>query len=251
MRGKKTILTVAFWCIAIGVIYGIAANFPKEQAKQMIIGIAACVVVIWMTAKIIAMHRLTKMVAAPIPFLYEEKDPERYVEEMQKVIEKTTNRQQKDLIKINIGAGYVYAGKYDKAIDTLNQIALPGQAEVNQVLVCANKAMAFFLAEKKEEVLELVEKNRSLLKKYQISSNGLTNNIVVTLAIEQYEKAAYEETIGMLDKLKEKKVSSILQDVIDFIYCECYRNLHMQGERATLKKVMKEGKLVPAIAKRI
>ena len=77
------------------------------------------------------------------------------------------------------------------------------------------------------------------------------NNIAVTHAMEQLAKGKYEKAIEYLDSLKEKKVSSILQDMVDYLYCECYRNLKRDGERAELKRMMLAGNLVPGIRKKL
>jgi len=150
-----------------------------------------------------------------------------------------------------VAAARIYNGEFQDALDTLEQVALPGQPVVHQVLVHANRAMAYFLLDQKEEAVGIVENNRNILKKYENTSSGLANNIIVTYAIEHLAKGEYEQALGDLDRLKEKKVSSILQDVVDYLYCECYRNLKREGERAELKRMMLEGNLVPGIRKKL
>lgn len=251
MKNKKYVFAIIMFCVAVGVIYAIAMCVPEKQAQIIILGVAVAAVVVWMIVKMINMVRLNKIMSAPIPLLYEEKRPDLYIEEMGKISSKIHAKQQKDLIRINVAAAQIYNGEFQNALDTLDKVALPGQPVVHQVLVHANRVMAHFLLDQKEEVVSVVEKNRAVLKKYENSSSGLVNNIVVTYAIEQLAKGNYEKALEYLESLREKKVSSILQDVVDYLYCECYRNLKREGERTELKRVMLEGNLVPGIRKKL
>lgn len=251
MKEKKNIFIILLFCVAIGVIYAIYNAFPQKQARVLIIGVAVCVVIVWMVVKMVNMVRLNKIVSEPVHFLYEDKRPDLYVEEMKKVLEKIHSRQQKDLIRINIAAGQVYNGDFEEALATIDQVALPGQPVVNQVLAYANQAMAYLCLNRKEEVLKLVEEQRFLFQKYEHTASGLTNNIMVTYAIEQYAKGEYNKALEYLDRLKDKKVSSILQDVVDYLYFECYRNLKREVERAELKRMMLASNLVPGIRKKL
>lgn len=251
MKNKKYVLAIILFCLVVGVIYAIAMCFPQEQSQIIILGVAIVVVVVWMVAKMINMVRLNKIMSAPIPLLYEDKRPDLYIEEMNQISSKVHSKQQKDLIRINVAAAQIYNGEFQNALDTLDHVALPGQPVVHQVLVHANRVMAYFLLDQKEEAMGVVENNRNILKKYENTSSGLANNIVVTYAIEQLAKGKYEKALEYLENLKEKKVSSILQDVVDYLYCECYRNLKREGERAELKRMMLGGNLVPGIRKKL
>lgn len=251
MKNKKYVFAIIMFCLAVGVVYAIAMCFPKEQAQIIILGVAIAVIVVWMVVKMINMVRLNKIMSAPIPLLYEQKRPDLYIEEMERISSKIHSKQQNDLIRINIAAAQIYNGEFQKALDTLDKVALPGQPVVHQVLVHANRVMAYFMLDQKEEVIDVVENNRTVLNKYENTSSGLANNIAVTHAMEQLAKGKYEKAIEYLDSLKEKKVSSILQDMVDYLYCECYRNLKRDGERAELKRMMLAGNLVPGIRKKL
>lgn len=247
MKNKKYVFAIILFCAVVGVVYAIAMCFPKEQAQIIILGVAIAVVVIWMIGKMINMVRLNKIMSEPIPLLYEQKRPDLYMEEMEKLSSKIHAKQQRDLVRINVAAAQVYNGEFQNALDTLGKVALPGQPVVHQVLVHANRVMAHFFLNQKEEVIQAVENNRDILKKYENTSSGLANNIAVTYAMEQLAKGEYGKALEYLDSLKGKKVSSILQDIVDYLYCECYRNLKREGERAELKRTMLEEKLVPAV----
>lgn len=251
MRSKKYVLVIIMFCLVVGIIYAIAMCFPEEQSQIIILGLAIAVVVVWMVVKMINIVRLNKMMSAPIPLLYEDKRPDLYIEEMTQISKKVHSKQQKDLIRINVAAAQIYNGEFQNALDTLDHVALAGQPVVHQVLVHANRVMAYLFLDQKEKAIGVVENNKNILKKYENTSSGLANNIVVTYAIEQLAKGKYEKALEYLESLKDKKVSSILQDVVDYLYCECYRNLKREGERAELKRMMLDGNLVLGIRKKL
>lgn len=251
MKNKKYVFAIIMFCVAVGVIYAIAMCFPQEQSQIIILGVAIVVVVVWMIGKMLNMVRLNKIMSAPIPLLYEEKRPDLYIEEMEKISSKVHSKQQKDLILINMAAAQIYNGEFQIALENLDKVALPGQPVVHQVLVHANRVMAHYFLDQKEEVANIVDNNRSVLRKYENTSSGLVNNIIVTYAIEQLAKGEYQKALEYLEQLKDKKVSSILQDVVDYLYCECYRNLKREGERTELKRMMLAGNLVPGIRKKL
>lgn len=251
MKSKKTIGIIIVACVVVGIVYAISSMLPENQTQIVLIGVAVTILIIWMGIKIANMFRLNKIVSAPTYLLYEEKRPDLYVQEMQQIVEKMSSRQQKDLIRINIAAGYLYNGQLEKVEEQIQQIALPGQPEANQVLCYAYEAMAYFLKGEREKGLEVIESQRSLLKKYDSTASGLTNNVLVLYGFEKIAKGEYKEALETLDLLKEKKVSSILQDIVDYLYLECYRNLKMDAERHALRDMMRKASVVPVIKNKI
>lgn len=251
MKNKKSMLYVLGACLVVGIIYAVASILPEAQAKLLLIGIAVTMLIIWMVAKMVRMSKLSKIISGPTHLLYEEKEPVLYVEEMQEILNKVSGKQQKDLVRINIAAGQVYAGQYEQALETLEVISVAGQPEVNRVLCYAYETMADFLSGKYNALKSVMDEQRKLLKKYDSTTSGLTNNVLLMYAFELIAKGEYTEALERLDSLKGRKVSSILQDMVDFSYLECYRNLKKVEERKQLLEQMKERTLVPAIKNKI
>ena len=247
MKNKKIILIILGACVVFGIIYAASELLPENEAKIVLIGVAVVFVILWMIFKMIQMFRLNKDVSGPTHLLFEEKDPAKYVQEMETILEQVNGKQQKDLVRINISAGQLYNGDYQEAISTLEKVALPGQPVTNQLICYANQIMAYFLSGDKEKGLAVVEEQRKLLKKYDNTASGITNNVLVVYAFEFLAKGEYEQALATLEKLETRKVSSILQDIVDYLKCECYRNLKRESEKNALKNTMLQGKLVPAI----
>lgn len=251
MKSKKILGILLLLSIVVGLFWILNSMLPKSQAMVLQVGIALAILVLWVIGKMITIYRLQKMLSQPNHLLYEDKDPLAYSEEMQKLLPQVDGRQQKDLIAINIAAAQLYAGDYTAVHSWLEQVALPGQPEVNRVLYYVYNGMAYFLNEQKEEGLALVEQERNLFQKYSHTASGITSNILVLYAYEKNANHAFAEALSILEEVEERKVSSILQDLVDYGKLNCYRNLKMEEERAAMKKVLKKAKLVPAIAHKI
>ena len=246
MKDKKTWLIIIGFCIAIGVVYAVCSMLPQNQAKWLLIDIAIVIVIIWLIIKMVRMVRLSKVVAGPTSLLYEEKDPKAYAEEMEKILENVNQREQKDLIRINISTGLLYNGDYEEAINLIDQIAINGQPVVNQVLCFANKALASYLDGKYEQGNAIVKEQQELFKKYE-NVAGISNNLVVVYTAEKLAEGNYEQAWNQLQKLNGAKVSSVLQDIVDYFYLQAAKG-RKNEEYLEYKKKLMERKLVPAIA---
>ena len=246
MKDKKAWIIIIGFCIAIGVVYAVCSMLPQKQAKWLLIDIAIVIVIIWLIIKMVRMVRLSKVVAGPTSLLYEEKDPKAYAEEMVKIIENVNQREQKDLIRINISTGLLYNGDYEEAINLIDQIAINGQPVVNQVLCFANKALASYLDGKYEQGNAIVKEQQELFKKYE-NVAGISNNLVVVYTAEKLAEGNYEQAWNQLQKLNGAKVSSVLQDIVDYFYLQAAKGMKNE-EYLEYKKKLMERKLVPAIA---
>ena len=246
MKDKKTWLIIIGFCIAIGVVYAVCSMLPQKQAKWLLIDIAIVIVIIWLIVKMVRMVRLSKVVAGPTSILYEEKNPKAYAEEMEKILENVNQREQKDLIRINISTGLLYNGDYEEAINLIDQIAINGQPVVNQVLCFANKALASYLDGKYEQGNAIVKEQQELFKKYE-NVAGISNNLVVVYTAEKLAEGNYEQAWNRLQKLNGAKVSSVLQDIVDYFYLQAAKGMKNE-EYLEYKKKLMERKLVPAIA---
>lgn len=246
MKDKKAWIIIIGFCIAIGVVYAVCSMLPQKQAKWLLIDIAIVIVIIWLIVKMVRMVRLSKVVAGPTSILYEEKNPKAYAEEMEKILENVNQREQKDLIRINISTGLLYNGDYEEAINLIDQIAINGQPVVNQVLCFANKALASYLDGKYEQGNAIVKEQQELFKKYE-NVAGISNNLVVVYTAEKLAEGNYEQAWNRLQKLNGAKVSSVLQDIVDYFYLQAAKGMKNE-EYLEYKKKLMERKLVPAIA---
>lgn len=247
MKGNKTWIIIIGFCIALGVVYALCSMLPQNQAKWILIDITIVIIIIWLIVKMVRMVRLSKVVAGPTGILYEEKNPKAYVVEMERILENVSQREQKDLIRINISTGLLYNGDYQEAINLIDQIAINGQPVVNQVLCFANKALASYLDGKYEQGNAIVREQRDLFKKYEKAS-GIFNNLVVVYTAEKLVEENYEQAWNQLQKLNGVKVSSVLQDVVDYFYLQIAKGLKREEDYLEYEKKLTERKIVPAIA---
>ena len=251
MKNKKSLLIIIGACLVIGIIFAVTNMLPASRAKVVLVGIAATLLIIWMVFKMFQMSKLSKIVSGPTHLLYEEKDPAQYVTEMQQILANISGKQQKDLVRINIAAGQVYAGECDEAIQTIEKISIPGQPEVNRVLCYAYAVTAHFFLGQYADVKKIMDEQRKLLKKYDSTTSGLTNNILMLYVFEDITKKEYTHALETLDTLKNHKISTVLQDLVDFSYLKCYCKLKQEEKYRCLLEEMKNRAVVPIIKMQI
>lgn len=250
MKDKKTWLMIAGFCVAVGVIYAVCSLLPENEARWVLLDIAIVIVVAWLVAKIVRMVRLSKVVSGPTGLLYEEKDPKAYAEAMEKIMEKVDQREQKDLIRINISTGLIYNGDYEEALSILDKIAINGQPVVNQALCYANQALASYLDGRNEQGNEIMNQQRSLFKKFE-NTSGISNNLVAIYTAEKLAAGDYEQAWNQLQKLNGVKVSSVLEDLTDYFHLLAAKGTKKEEEYCEYKKKLTERKLVPAVEQKI
>ena len=251
MKNKKNLLIIIGACLVIGIIFAVTNILPASRAKVVLVGIAATILIIWMVFKMFQMSKLSKIVSGPTHLLYEEKNPAQYVTEMQQILADISGKQQKDLVRINIAAGQVYAGECDEAIQTIEKISIPGQPEVNRVLCYAYAVTAHFFLGQYADVRKIMDEQRKLLKKYDSTTSGLTNNILMLYVFEDITKKEYTHALETLDTLKNHKISTVLQDLVDFSYLKCYCKLKQEEKYRCLLEEMKNRAVVPIIKMQI
>lgn len=250
MREKKSWIIIVGICLAIGIVYAISISFPEEQARFILIGVAVSFAVLWMVFKMVTMYRLSKKVSAPVAFLYEEKNPAKYIEAMEQVLSQVSNRQQKDLISINVSAAQIYDGEYARALEIMEKISVNAQPISNQVLFYTNQLMAYFLNDNSQEVNTVFEKQKELLEKYQ-NTAGISNNLAVVFAMQEICADESEKAYERLCQLEPEKVSAILIDIVDYTKYICLKNLKREEERLAIWDTMSGRRLVPAVEKKM
>ena len=117
---------------------------------------------------------------------------------------------------------------------------------MNQVLCFANKALASYLDGKYEQGNAIVKEQQELFKKYE-NVAGISNNLVVVYTAEKLAEGNYEQAWNRCQKFNGAKVSSVLQDIVDYFYMQAAKGMKNE-EYLEYKKKLMERKLVPAIA---
>ena len=85
-----------------------------------------------------------------------------------------------------------------------------------------------------------------MFKKYE-NVAGISNNLGGVYTAEKLAEGNYEQAWNQLQKLNGAKVSSVLQDIVDYFYLLAAIGMKNE-EYLEYKKKLMERKLVPAIA---
>ena len=98
----------------------------------------------------------------------------------------------------------------------------------------------------------IVKEQQELFKKYE-NVAGISNNLVVVYTAVVFQmtdflsEGNYEQAWNQLQKLNGAKVSSVLQDIVDYFYLQAAKG-RKNEEYLEYKKKLMERKIVPAIA---
>lgn len=248
MKKKTSIILVCF-IVLLGVLFAVGNFLPQQYSKWFLL-YAVILVIIWLVVKMVRMVRLSKVVSGPTNLLYEEKDPVAYVEAMEKILEDVTQKEQKDLIRINISTGLLYAGQYSDAIAMLDNISVNRQPVVNQVLCFANRALSLFLSDQFEQGQAVVNEHKAEFSKYE-NAQGISNNVITVYAAEKTAQGKYEEAWKQLERLKGVKLSQALEDVVLYYRMLVAKKLEKEEDFVRCKEKLRREKRIPAIKEKL
>ena len=95
---------------------------------------------------IIRQRKQNRQVEALLDILYKEINPEKFIQESEKVLKTAKNRAFRDTLRLNLAVGYEAIGAYDKAIAVMKEIGIGTADKVTKAMFYCN--MATFYAEK-------------------------------------------------------------------------------------------------------
>jgi len=95
--------------------------------------------------------------------LYEELDPEKFLEAMLPLAERKMDASLRGTVMAHIANGYLYAGRFQEALEALDSIQAPEKALEMRGLVLGNKAACCLMAEKLDQAREEIDALRGLI----------------------------------------------------------------------------------------
>lgn len=160
--------------VAIGVCLGIALLFVqislRLDGRQFTRGYWAVALTALLGAVAVNLgynayylHKLRKMAK-----LWADEEPQRYVDGVQALLKTAKGRRLRDLLTLNLAAGYVGTRAFDRAIAMLEDFDdrdLKGAVE--KVVHRINLCMSYFYTAQYEKAMALYEENRQLLGKFR------------------------------------------------------------------------------------
>lgn len=163
--------------------------------SQTAVAVTVIVVIAVIVVYVALQMRRGKKLDALTPILVEERNPDKYIERVSALMEKTRSSQFRQVLLLNLAAAYCDKRDHGKAHELLTQIK-PGQLSLaNRTVYWANLALTCFYLGDKEKACQIVEKQKADFQK-PISQE----NIGPTLALVAI---FYEQTKGSRKEARE------------------------------------------------
>ncbi len=133
--------------------------------------------------------------------LIDKNDPDLFIEENTKLLDKTKSPYNQSLIYINISAGHAVKKSYRKSKEALNKIPVKGLKGINRLVYYSNLAYYHFKLAEVKEAIKIVEDNKKDFDLYQnhslLGRHIKLNQVYYLKATKETEKAK-----ELLEKLK-------------------------------------------------
>lgn len=185
MKNKKKIriLFIGGW-VVVAFVLGICktAFSLSNTASYLLYGLLVLgILVSWYAVNQSWYRGFTKQMAALDAILTEEHDPDRYIEENEKLLLGKKSAQIKSMLRINLCIGYCAKGGYKGAQQQLELVEEKKLIGIQRVVYWADCAyVAFYLGEN-EKALSYMEKNKREIDKF--GKNKELGGLIATLQI--------------------------------------------------------------------
>lgn len=157
--------------------------------------------------------------------LYNEGRYQEYITEMEKILEKAKGTQLKNMIRINLSAGYLKNNEYEKSLNVLDSIVekkLNNQQQL-EFAYWNNKCETYFGLKDYQKFEEIYNLKLSLFEKFQ--DNDYHQQSVLELKLLNYiVKEQFEEARDLLQELRNKFSDSKNQK----FYAEIEKNIELK-----------------------
>lgn len=201
-----------FWIV---VIAGSALLGVQEAALGLERADANLLLMFWLLCLFIASiwidlfwgRKLQRKLMEIQKILLEEKDADRYIEELQKLFAGAKRKYLLDSYYVNLSAAYAEKKEYEKALDCLEKInpnRLRGQIKA---AYWANKSLFCFHAGKGEEGRRILREQETLFFRYREQPYA-AEVLGILPILEQMSLGHWQEAESLLAPIKEKKKDS-------------------------------------------
>lgn len=202
-------IRIAFWAAFIlpfFLLLGIGR--PLLQLSE---GMIWTLFWVWCAVMVLAWYLINRLwylefrrtVRALLPILTEEKDPDRYIAENEKLLAGKKSEQIKGILRMNLCAAYCEKGDYSKAKEQLSALHPQKLYGVERVAYLADLAYVCFYLDETEEALDVMQKNKKGLTDFAQSPH-LGGLIAVLRIFELLAHGNAEEVKDALEKAKKR-----------------------------------------------
>ena len=205
MKTERRIKIVTYIIVLLGsIVVGILPRvLGLNQSLQF--GIYAgwffIILLVAMNINLIASVYMMKRIGKVGRILTEENNPNRYIIEMNRLLEGTKSAQYEQLRLLNIGAAYCYKGDYRKAKETYLQVKTEQLTSLNKIVYWADLALVYFSLEENRSACEIMEQQKEIFEEYKENIN-LKNLLIIINIYWEIAKGNMDEAKKMIAKYR-------------------------------------------------
>lgn len=125
--------------------------------------------------------------------------PKEYIAEVEKLLQTAKGQGLRNLLKLNLAAGYIEIKQYDKSISLLEDLAgkrLPGSAA--KMICRLNLCMSYFYTAQYEKAMSLYNESQKIFESYR-SDKTYGGNIAVADILAAMRNGQYDQAERLLD----------------------------------------------------
>jgi hypothetical protein len=160
--------------------------------------------------------KLMKRLKSLERILKDERNPDQFIEENKKILDGLKSEYNRNLIKINLSAGYCDKGDYDTAKNMLLSIKTKYLKGINEIVYYINLAYIYFRLEENQKALIILEQQNKNLVCFE--NNPHLGGLIAVLRINQYIiQGQLDEAHNLLDTARKKWTDNRLVDDWDIL----------------------------------
>lgn len=146
-----------------------------------------------------------------INYLFEDMNPEKFIEATLRDVENVRNQKYKDLLKLNLSAGYIYDGDFEKAHELFDSINTEAFNEIHMLLFY-NNYINLLLSEKQVEKALATYNDNTNLFQMEIKNSDLSSSVLSTkgaVAFHQGEISKSKDLFTKSSQTAPKRLSML------------------------------------------
>lgn len=135
--------------------------------------------------------------------LLKEERPQEYLDGVKGLLARAKGRNLRNILQINLAAGYFEVGQYDKAIEVLEGLPEKQLAGAAAKVVCRlNLCMSYFYAAQYDKALALYQESQPLFAQYR-SNQSCGGNIAALDILAALRQGRYDEAEQLLSAARQ------------------------------------------------
>jgi len=246
LRGKTLLL------LAVGITLGLSISlFGKkidinhnDMMKYYLFG-ALLIIIILICVGLFRVNRLKKVYSTVIPILNTQKDSQRFINELIKLVNKAPNFT-RNLLEINLAIGYSANGEDDKAYQIITSVDPRNLSKDNQAGYYINLFAITYNRGDETAAISILEENKDLLQQYE-NHPSLSAAIYANMVYRYITEQDFDNAKIYLDKADKVCTIPYLKDTIDYLNAVIMINDNYLEEARLQLQRLKENKPTPSL----